>query len=273
MYKGKLPMRVHRGLQAEQKPSPRAAWLRISIVIVACLTARLLWSQTPEQKKISSLAPAADLIEQVDAYLKQIGDALADRDEFEGAGQSRAWRDANTLAVLALVLSASDESHPLKSSLPAMLKGARALAAAEENFDAAQKAFGEIQSARAGKSESNEAIAWEAVASLPALMKQVPLVHAGLRRNVAPARLARTAQQSAALSATLAAIAEVALLDDEYAKTPDEGKAWRAYCVQMRDAAGEVNSAVHAQDQARVDAGMKRMLESCDACHAKFRQR
>ena len=41
---------------------------------------------------------------------------------------------------------------------------------------------------------------------------------------------------------------------------------------RLRDAAGEVNSAVHAQDQARVDAGMSRILESCEACHAKFRQ-
>jgi cytochrome c556 len=40
----------------------------------------------------------------------------------------------------------------------------------------------------------------------------------------------------------------------------------------MRDASGEVNSAVHALDQARVDAGLKRLLASCDACHAKFRQ-
>lgn len=250
----------------------RARSLRALLAIVACLSAQVLLSETPEPKKISTFAPAADLTEQVDVYIKQMGDAVADRDEFEGAGQSRAWRDANTLAVLALVLSAHDESHALRPSLGAMLKGAKALAMAEDNFEAAEKAFAEIKAARAGAAPSGEAIEWARVASLPALMKQVPLVHAGLRRNVAPNRLARTARQSAGLAATLAAIAEAAMLDDEYVKSPKDQAAWRALCVQMRDASGEVNSAVHAQDQARVDAGMKRLLASCDACHAKFRQ-
>jgi cytochrome c556 len=39
----------------------------------------------------------------------------------------------------------------------------------------------------------------------------------------------------------------------------------------MRDASGEVNSAVRAQDQALVVTAMKRLKQSCDACHAKFR--
>jgi cytochrome c556 len=103
-------------------------------------------------------------------------------------------------------------------------------------------------------------------------MKQVPLVHAGLRRGVAPNRLAKLAKESAAQSATLAAIAQAAMLDREYGDTPEKAAQWSAFCAQMRDASGEVNSAVHAQDQPRVDASMKRLLESCDACHAKFRQ-
>jgi hypothetical protein len=246
---------------------------RLLLLAVVSVSAQVLWSEPPQATKFSAFAPAADLIEQVDAYIEQLGQAVSDRDEFEGAGQSRAWRDANTLAVLALVLSAHDEPHPLKPSLGALLRGAQAMSAAEDNFEAARAALAQIKAAREGHAQGNEAIKWEKVASLGALMKQVPLVHAGLKRNVTPNRLARTARQSAAQAATLAAIAEAAMLDDAYGKSPADAAAWSAFCTEMRDASGEVNSAVHARDQARVDAGMKRMLENCDACHARFRQR
>jgi cytochrome c556 len=103
-------------------------------------------------------------------------------------------------------------------------------------------------------------------------MKQVPLVHIGLKRGVEPNRLARQAAQSAGQSASLAAIAQAAMLDDEYAKTPADLEQWVAFCAEMRDAAGQVNSAVHKQDQPAVAAGMKRLAVSCETCHAKFRQ-
>jgi cytochrome c556 len=94
---------------------------------------------------------------------------------------------------------------------------------------------------------------------------------AELRRSWAT-RLARTAKESAAQAAARAAIAPVSMLDREYGASPEESAQWAAFCGEMRDASGEVNSAVHALDQARVDAGLKRLLASCDACHAKFRQ-
>jgi hypothetical protein len=222
--------------------------------------------------KISAYAPIDDLIGQVDFYIKYQADALADPAAYDLAKQSRTWKDANTLAVLALVLANHDQPHPLKASMGPLLAAAKELAAAEENVERATAALAAIKSARAGEIKAEGEVKWEQVASVAALMKQVPLVHAGLRRGVAPNRLAKLAKESAAQSATLAAIAQAAMLDREYGDTPEKAAQWSAFCAQMRDASGEVNSAVHAQDQPRVDASMKRLLESCDACHAKFRQ-
>jgi hypothetical protein len=247
-------------------------------ILLATIPAQVLVSQVlsaggQRRAKISSFAPAEDLIGQVDFYIGRLDEALADPENFDAAKQSRAWKDSNTLAVLALMLAAHDEAHSLKSSVPLLLKGAQTLAAADDNAQRAGEGLSAIKLARAGTAQPGDAVKWEKVASVPALMKQVPLVHAGLRRGVTPNRLKRMAKQSAGQSATLAAIAEAALLDDEYAKSPEGAARWSAFCVEMRDAAGEVNSAVRALDQARVDAGMKRLLESCDACHARFRQR
>ncbi len=231
-----------------------------------------LFSQVQQTPPVSSFAPHEDLLGQIDFFIGRVEESLSDPAGFDLAKQSRTLKDANTLAVLALVLSQHDGDFPQKSSMPALLKAAQKLAAAEANAALAQQALTAIKSAREGDSPSADPVKWERVASLPLLMKQVPLVHAGLKRGVAPNRLKRTAEQSAGQAATLAAVAQASRFDDEYAGTPEEVAAWQTFCAEMRDAAGEVNSAVHAQDQTRVDAGMRRMLESCEACHAKFRQ-
>jgi cytochrome c556 len=61
-------------------------------------------------------------------------------------------------------------------------------------------------------------------------------------------------------------------VDDEYAKTPAELEKWRQFCSEMRDSAGQVNAAIHAGDAAAVNTAMRRLQQSCDACHGAFRQ-
>ncbi len=47
---------------------------------------------------------------------------------------------------------------------------------------------------------------------------------------------------------------------------------WYQFCAEMRDAAGQVNQAIHAQDADRVQASMEQLKASCDACHAVFEE-
>lgn len=242
----------------------------LATTILAAAVPRLA-SAPLEVPKISAFAPAKDLIQQVDFFVGRVEESLADPKTFDLAKQSRTLKDGNTLAVLALMLGVHDENHPLKGSLPTMLAAAQALADSGDNAERALAALAKIKTARAAGAPDGGAVKWGKVASLAALMKQVPLVHAGLKRGVDGNRLARQAVQSAGQSASLAAIAEAALLDDEYAKSPEDAQNWSRFCIQMRDAAGEVNSAIHAQDGPRVTAGMKQLEQSCNACHARFR--
>lgn len=239
-------------------------------LVVACAMARLLSSQPPEIPKISSFAPAKDLIQQVDFYIGRISESLADAD-FDLAEQSRTLKDANTLAALALMLAVHDEQHPLKPGAAALLKSAQELSNVGDDAQRGGAALAAIKRARAATEGGGEPVKWEKAASLSALMKAVPLVHTGLKRGVEPNRLARQATQTAGQSAALAAIAQASMLDPEPAKSPAEVQEWVQLCIQMRDASGQVNSAVRAQDQAQVVTAMKRLTQSCDACHAKFR--
>jgi hypothetical protein len=230
-----------------------------------------LRSEPPPIPKVSDFAPADDLVEQIDFFVGRVEQSLADAADFDLAKQSRTFKDGNTLAALALMLAYYNQDHPLKASMPRLLKGAQALVAAGDSVVRAQAALAEIRAARAGSPDPLATVKWESVASLSALMKQVPLIHAGLKRGVEGNRLARQAAQSAGQSAALAAIAQASMLDTEYVKRPADIEKWQQLCAQMRTAAGEVNSAVHAQDTERVAAGMKRLALSCDACHAVFR--
>ena len=79
-----------------------------------------------------------------------------------------------------------DQDFPQKASMPAMLRAAQRLAASENDYAGAVAALAEIKTARAGQAAAAEAPGWEKSASLPVLMKQVPLIHAGLKRAIEP---------------------------------------------------------------------------------------
>ncbi len=211
----------------------------------------------------------ADLTGQVDYYLGRLGEALADGKDYDDAKQSRVSKDANTLAVLALALSMHDTENKFRGD--ALIKAAQQLAESSSSFEPAALALAEVKQAAAGGGQPPAEAKWGKVASLDALMKQVPIVNNGLKRGLEPARFQRLAVQSAGQAATLAAIAQAVAYDDEVAKEPADAALWRTLCEQMRDAAAEVNAAIHAGSAERAQAGMQRLAQNCDACHEKFR--
>ncbi len=244
----------------------------IGLLFLPVLELRRLHADNVQIIKPSEVAPAKDLVNQVDYFINRLEQSLSAAADFDGARQSRTWKDANTLAVLALMLAMHDEEHALKAAAPSMLRAARELAIADNNFAQAQAVFTRIKAARLGAVAPAAPAKWEQVSSLVAIMKQVPLIHDGLKRGIEPERLARHAAQSAGQSAALAAIAQTTMFDTERASTPADAEKWKQFCAQMRDAAGSVNSAVHAQDPAAVTRGMARLAQSCETCHAAFRQ-
>ncbi|MEX2111569.1 MAG: hypothetical protein WD845_00190 [Pirellulales bacterium] len=245
-------------------------------LVIFVVSEHLVLAEPPsaeaERVAIAPFVPVDDLIAQVDYFVGRMDEALASPQAFDLAAQSRVMKDANTLAALALVLSLYDEDFPRRAAMPALLRGAQQLAVSEADFEKSSQALADIKRAQAGHVDPAAGAKWEGVASLSVLMKQVPVIHSRLNRGVDRRRLARQATQSAGESATLAAIAQASMIDTSYAKTAAQADEWRRQCEAMRDAAGEVNAAVHAQDFERVSAGMKRLVQSCEACHATFRR-
>ncbi len=227
----------------------------------------------PEQPKVSSYAPAEDLIAESEYFLKQIGEALADQAAYDDVKQTIVERDSNTLAVIGLMLAMHDEDHKLKKASTAIMKSAQALAESYEDFDQATAAIGQAKKALSGEGAGEGAgeVVWEAVASMSPLMKQVPVIHAPMKRGATDERrFKRQATKTAGQAAVLAAIAQAAMFNTDHA-TEEQIPQWEQFCARMRDACGSVNAAVRSGDAARAAEAIVALQQSCKDCHAVFK--
>ncbi|MFZ5830291.1 MAG: hypothetical protein ACOY3P_09385 [Planctomycetota bacterium] len=217
--------------------------------------------------KVSTFAPADNLTSQMDEYLADLEKVMADETAFNDA-QIRLSKDVNTAIIIALSLGMHDEDNKYKAKAGDLVKALQAMAAAE-GFEATKKAHDDVKAAVTGAGSGTE-LKWEKVASLPELMKAVPLINTRLKRNVQSRTFERRAEENAGASAVLAAIAHASIVDLSEADTPEKVDQWKNYCVQMRDAAAVVNAGIRQRDQSAVEASMPALAKSCDDCHAVF---
>ena len=110
---------------------------------------------------------------------------------------------------------------------------------------------------------------WEKVASLPELMKQVPVINTRLKMNLKGDKFKKKAKDTAGYTAVLAAIAQ-----GDGRHVGRQGRRSGEAVVQvlgaMRDHAGAVNAAIHKGDEPAAAEEMKKLAQSCDDCHAVF---
>ncbi len=249
--------------------------LRFSYLVTTTLLAAssllcLCSAQAPDEAKPSAYAPAADLLVQVKAYVESLTAATADSEEYNEDKQNEVSRDANTLAAIALVLGMHDQDNALKPAAAKLIAAAKHLAA--ENGDA-QKAAAAVKAIKAivDKPEKGEAVAWKPAGEMVPLMKQVPIINNNLRRGVTGKRFAQTADKNVALAATLAAIAQVSMLDTDHIADESDRPLWIKLCAEMRDGSADAIKAIRKGDQPAATKAMDQIVKSCDDCHHKFR--
>lgn len=236
-------------------------------VVAACLVGSGLAAEPPAAPKVSTFAPAQDLVSQVDYYLERLEATVESESEYKDSADKVA-KDASTLAVIGLALGLHDEDNKYKNAAPALIKAAQKLAATKD-FASAKAGVAAVKDALGTKGDPS-GLKWEKVASLKELMLQVPLVNSRLKRYLRGVRFTKMAKDTAGSSATLAAVAQASIADTSEAKNPGDVEKWYKYCVDMRDAAGALNAAIRALDQKAAEAAMKKMAKSCDDCHEVF---
>ncbi len=237
-------------------------------------------SVIPPPPKVSTFAPAEDLVRQADQYIKGLEAIVADEEEYKD-GREKIGKDANTLIVIALALGLHDQDNSYKANAGAVMKAAGELAAAvpvlakgelasTKDLAAARKAVAALRDAAEGKGKPGGELKWEKVASLPELMKQVPLINTKLKRNIKPEKFKKKAKDTAGYTAVIAAVAQGSVADLSETKNPAQVKQWHKFMTAMRDDAGEANAAIHKRNEPAAAKAMKKLAQSCEDCHAVF---
>lgn len=247
----------------------------LSGLVVMLIAWGVVWSGVePPLEEVnrpaSAYAPAGDLESQITYFLDRMKEDLQDPSRY-GSRSRRVVRDANTVAVLALVLGNHDQPHRYRAAASGMLAAALELAASGQDHAAAERAYQSLVATTTAPGSPGE-LPWRAVADCEELMLQIPLLNNTLRNLVrSDERFAASRELASGLSATLASIAHVSMFHDTYCPGGANQEDWVELCVLMRDAAHDVNVAVREGDQQAAAARMKPLLRTCDDCHAIFK--
>jgi CRISPR/Cas system-associated endonuclease Cas3-HD len=245
----------------------RIRWCVIlaAVAVFVALGSRL----NAEAPKVSAFAPAKDLESQVSKYLDRMDEGVKTEEEYRDA-EGRIAKDANTMVLIALALGLHDQENQYQAAAPAMIKAAQDLGKAK-SYAAAKAGVEALKKAAESKEGDASKLKWEKLASLPELMKQVPLVNNRLKRNSRTEKSFKTkSKDNAGDSAVLAVIAQGSMADTSAAKDDGQVKKWQEFCEQMRDISASINAAVREGKFDAADKGIRALSKNCDDCHDVF---
>jgi hypothetical protein len=222
----------------------------------------------PAAPKVSTFAPAEDLASQVDQYINELEKMVASEEEYKDS-EGKLANNSNTLMVVALALGLHDQDSKYKASAGTLIEAAQELAAAQD-YASAKKGVAALRKAAESKDAGGGELQWQKIASLPALMKEVPMINTKLKRLVKGANFQKKAKDTAGYTAVIATIAQSSMADLSETKDADQVKQWYGFSAAMRDHAGAVNAAIHKADEPAAAEAMKKLAQSCDDCHDVF---
>ncbi|NLY01809.1 MAG: hypothetical protein GXY83_37465 [Rhodopirellula sp.] len=237
--------------------------------VAAMVAAPAVAAEMPNPPKISTFAPADDLVGQLQAYVEEVEESVETEQEY-GDSKEKLLKDADTVLLIGLALGLHDQPNPYQRAAPGIVEAAKEVSAAE-NFDAAKAAVGALKAALTSNADASK-LSWQdaQAASLKALMEQVPLINTKMKRYLRGSRFKTKADETAGHAAVLAIIAQGSMPLADKTDKPAEAEKWFAYCEQMRDAANKLRSTIRAQDEDAADQAVQDLTQSCDDCHAVF---
>ena len=247
----------------------RSLFVAAVVAVLAVLVVAQTHVRAADAPKVSTFAPAEDLVRQADKYIKTMKSTVASKDEYDDS-EGKIGRDSNTLAVIILALGLHDTDNKFKPKAAAVMKAARDVAATKD-YASAKKAVAVLGKIAAADVKPGGKLKWEKVASLPDLMKQVPIVNTKLNLCLGKTSFKKKAKDSAGYTAVIAAIAQGVIADTSATKNAEQVKLWQKFSKAMRDHAGAANAAIHKGDQPATDKAMKKLDQSCVDCHAVFK--
>lgn len=237
------------------------------LVLASAILAGRLLAEPPAMPKLSAIVPAEDLAGQMDAYLKELDQSLADEASYKSSAD-KVKRIANTIAVLAYNLGKHDTAVEMTPAAADIGRAARGLAKAKD-YASARERLDTLHRASKNEAKLPAEPATTRIASLGQIMNEAELLNTRLRTSLRRFD-ARRLSDNARAAAALAAIAQASVYDTHEVKDPQQLPQWYQFAGEMRDAAGELNAKIRAKDKTGATAALGRLDKSCKSCHAVF---
>ena len=223
------------------------------------------------------LPKVSDLVPQVKVYVERLEKSLDDLDGTPRFVEDAEvlYRDANTLALIALALGLSKEDNPYKKAAPAIIQAAMKMETVK-NFDEAAKVIAEIKQSLKAEGDPTT-LSWDKkIVTLRPIMKAVPNINTLVKRNLrTEAALRRGSRTVAEGSAVMAVIGQGSIPNVTETIKPGAVKEWTAHSIEFRDAALGLNRAAldYEAEKGTFDAvqdAYEALSDSCDSCHVLF---
>ena len=223
------------------------------------------------------LPKADDLAPQIAVYVEKLEKTLDDLDGSVRFAEDAdvLYRDANTLALIALALGLSKEDNPYKKAAPAIIEAAMKMETVK-NLDEATKAVAEVK--KSLKANGNPAdLSWEQkVASLKPIMKAVPNINTLVKRNIrTEAAMKKGPRKVVEGAAIMAVIGQGSIPNAAETIKPNAAKEWKQHCIEFRDAAWDLNRLASEYEAGKTDfdnvqIAFEALTDTCDSCHKLF---
>src|SRR3990172_4942456 len=110
--------------------SRRILGLSMAAAVMLLVATTAVLAEPPTAPKVSTFAPAKDVVSQIGTYVGRLEESVESEDAFKEA-EAKLAKDSNTLILLALAAGLHDEDNKLKAAAPAIMKAAQELAKAK----------------------------------------------------------------------------------------------------------------------------------------------
>ena len=223
------------------------------------------------------LPKVSDLVPQIKVYVERLEKSLDDLDGTPRFVEDAEvlYRDANTLALIALALGLSKEDNPYKKAAPAIIQAAMKVETVK-NFDEAARVIAEIKQSLKADGDPTT-LSWDKkIVTLRPIMKAVPNINTLVKRNLrTEAALKRGTRVVAEGSAVMAVIGQGSIPNVTETIKPGAVKEWTAHSLEFRDAALALNRAALEYEAEKgtfgaVQDAYEVLSDSCDSCHKLF---
>lgn len=219
--------------------------------------------------KISTVAPTADLVAEIEARIKSLEEALASNDSYLQAKGTTIPTEAGVLSVLAQGVADAEDKAGYNGSAPDVRDAAISIAKSK-TYDDAKKGLAAAKDAHGGKKGSAKADhEWNKLSGLGAMMKDVNKRNGKLRRVVR--KLPDDTSEAARDASVLALLAVATHEDTHEVKNKADVPKWQAMSKEMQTQMTALSAALKKKDAAAAGDAFKKANTACSDCHAKFR--